>query len=487
MSTEPVDSATGTAEATAMGGETATDARISEPPSTLKEFFSYMGPAWVFTASQIGGGEALSVPVGGAYLGMNAIWLIPLITFTKIFGQYYLVRYGVMSGETFLDALYRQPKWLKWIFYYVFLGGLVYAIGLSGHLGETAGAAQTLVPVGSVGALNGTGFWMIATVLLGLGVVLLRSYGLIEKISTVLLWVFLIMIASVSLLTADQWAGGLASGLIPTVPGYVDGLGVGGLAFVATMFGWIGAGFGPTVSYVWFAKDKVMGMFEPKANGVEISKEDLTDEEIKRLKGWGDIVLWQNIVSSVILAVFSFFMWTAAAATLHGTEIVESGDLGGFEVIPQMATIFTSVYGEWSAGIFLLSVMAALFSTLIGPLYGMSRLWEDAFAVHGFFDKYDITRDTVFRSTVVLFAIIPLALNLVIEAPLFLFALSGIIFAPAVGLMYLAALYMSYTDIDQPGLAPLRPWAVALALFAAAALIGTAAYQIYPTILDLIG
>jgi hypothetical protein len=141
-------------------------------------------------------------------------------------------------------------------------------------------------------------------------------------------------------------------------------------------------------------------------------------------------------------------MWTAAAATLHGTEIVESGDLGGFEVVPQMATIFTSVYGEWSAAIFLLSVMAALFSTLIGPLYGMSRLWEDAFAVHGLFDKYDITRDTVFRLVVVLFAAIPLALNLVIEAPLFLFALSGIIFAPAVGLMYLGCTCHTRTSIS---------------------------------------
>jgi Mn2+/Fe2+ NRAMP family transporter len=473
---------TGTAEAAEAG-----EHRISQPPQTLKEFFSYMGPAWVFTASQIGGGEALSVPVGGAYLGMRAIWLIPLITFTKIFGQYFLVRYGVMSGDTFLDALYRQPKWLKWIFYYVFLGGLVYAIGLSGHLGETAGAAQTLVPIGSVGALNGTGFWMIVTVLAGLAIVLLRSYSLIEKLSTTLLWVFLILIASVSLLTADQWTGGLAQGLIPSVPGYVDGLGVGGMAFVATMFGWIGAGFGPTVSYVWFAKDKVMGMFEPKANGTEISKEDLTDEEIKRLKGWGDMVLWQNLISSVILAVFSFFMWTAAAATLHGTEIVESGELGGFEVVPQMAVIFTNVYGEWSAAIFLLSVMAALFSTLIGPLYGMSRLWEDDFAIHGLFEKFDITRDTVFRLTVVLFAVIPLGLNLVFEAPLFLFALSGILFAPAVGLMYLAALYMSYTDIDQPGLAPERKWAVALALFAAVALIATAAYDVYPTLMGLFG
>ena len=472
---------------TAESVDATTEARISEPPASLGEFFSYMGPAWVFTASQIGGGEALSIPVGGAYLGMQAIWLIPLITFTKIFGQYYLVRYGVMSGNTFLSALYEQPRWLKWIFYYVFLGGLVYAIGLSGHLGETAGAAQNLIPIAGVAGLSGTSFWMVVTVLAGLSVVLLRSYSLIERISTVLLWAFLALIAFVSLMTAEQWIGGLASGLVPTVPGYVDGLGVGGLAFVATMFGWIGAGFGPTVAYVWFAKDKTMGMFEPKSNGVDVDKSELSDEEISRLKGWGDMVLWQNMISSVILAVFSFFMWTAAAATLHGTEIVESGELGGFEVIPQMAVIFTDVYGEWSAFLFLLSVMAALFSTLIGPLYGMSRLWEDAFAIHGVYENYDITRETVFRLTVVLLAVIPLGLNIVFQAPLFLFALSGILFAPAVGLMYLAALYMSYVDIDQPGLAPIRRWAVALAVFAGVALISTALYEVYPTIMGLLG
>jgi Mn2+/Fe2+ NRAMP family transporter len=451
--------------------------RISEPPATLREFFEYMGPAWVFTASQIGGGEALSVPVGGAYLGMQAIWLIPLITFTKIFGQYYLVRYGVMSGETFLSALFDQPAWLRWIFYYVFLGGIVYAIGLSGHLGETAGAAQSLAPIQSFVGFSGTEFWMLATVLLGLGVVLLRSYGLIERISTILLWVFLILVAVASLVTAGDWVGGLASGLVPTVPGYVDGLGVGGFAFVATMFGWIGAGFGPTVSYVWFAKDKMMGMFEPQANDYDLTKEDLEPEEVARLKGWGDIVLWQNIVSSILLAVFSFFMWTAAAATLHGTPVVESGELGGFEVVPQMAAIFTEVYGEWSAVLFLLSVMAALFSTLIGPLYGMSRLWEDAFAIHGLFDRYDVSRESVFRLTVVFFAAIPLVLNLVIQAPLFLFAVSGILFAPAVGLMYLAAIKMSFTEVKTADLKPRRTYALALALFAAAALIGTGLWE----------
>jgi Mn2+/Fe2+ NRAMP family transporter len=434
--------------------------RISQPPEGLREFFSYMGPAWVFTASQIGGGEALSVPVGGAYLGMNGIWLIPLITFTKIFGQYYLVRYGVMSGDTFLDALYEQPWWLKWIFYYVVIGGLTYAIGLSGHLGEMAGAFNEMVPLGIPA-------WMIIGVIGGLIVVLTKSYDLLENITTVLLWTFLIMIMIVSLATASSWGDSLVQAFIPRVPGQVEGLGVGGLTFVLVMYGWIGAGFGPTVSYVWFAKDKEMGMFEPLANGVEITKEDLTDAELDYLQGWGDIVLWQNIVSSAVLATFSFFMWTAAAATLHQAGATPSG----FTVIPEMAGIFTQVYGEWSEVVFLLAIIFALFSTLIGPLYGMSRLWEDAFALHGFFEAYDVERDTVFRATVILFIAIPLSLNLAIEAPMFLFSLSGMLFAPAIGLMYIAAIYLSYYDVDMGELRPTRPWAVGLGLFAAVTMI----------------
>lgn len=441
-------------------GEFDAELRISDPPETLKGFYDYMGPAWVFTAAQIGGGEALSVPVGGAYLGMEGLWLIPLITFTKIFGQYYLVRYGVVSGDTFLDSLWEQPWWLKWIFFYVFLGGLTYAIGLSGHLGETAGAFQELVPISIP-------FWMLVTVTLGLLVVWTKSYDLIEKIATVLLWAFLALIMIASLLTMDTWAGGLVQAFTPGLPGHVEGLGVGGWLFIATMFGWIGAGFGPTVSYVWFAKDKNMGMFEPYANGNEISRDSLSSEEIDNLKGWGDIVFWQNIVSSVLLFVFSFFMWTAAAATLHTRGIEPSG----FTVVPQMASIFTSVYGEWSGVIFLIAVMFALFSTLIGPLYGMSRLWEDSFAIWGLFEKTAITRDQVFRATVLLFILIPLSLNLVFPEPLWLFALSGILFAPAIGLMYLAALYMSFSDIKT--LKPRRTYAVILAVFAAIVMILT--------------
>ncbi|MFB6301562.1 MAG: hypothetical protein ABEH78_01680 [Haloferacaceae archaeon] len=75
------------------------------------------------TAAQIGGGEALSVPVIASHLGMGGIWLIPLVGFTKIFGQYFLVSHAVITGRTFMDHLHDRPWWLRWMFFYTLLGG----------------------------------------------------------------------------------------------------------------------------------------------------------------------------------------------------------------------------------------------------------------------------------------------------------------------------------------------------------------------------
>jgi Mn2+/Fe2+ NRAMP family transporter len=424
-------------------------ARISKPPKNLREFLKFMGPAWVFTASQIGGGEALSVPLIAAFLGMDGLWLVPLVSFTKIFGQFYLVQYGVVSGETILDVLWRK-KWLRWFVYWIMAGGIFHAMGLTGHLAETAGSFNFLLPV----SLD---FWVVVTMIIGLLIVITRSYNLVEGISTLLLWPFLFMITVVAILvwpTSTELLSGFNIGLL----GYVEPLGGEGWFVIALAFGWIGAGFGPTISYVWFAKDKVMGMFEMGRNQ-DIN--NLTDEEIDNLQGWRDVILWQNIISSILLAVFSMMIWIASAQTLYKQNIRPSG----FDVIPQMAHIFTTIYGDWSAAIFLLSIMSALFSSIIGPLYGLSRLWEDALDLHGLYKKYSIDRVWIYRLMVLFFAIIPVSLSLSTTKPLFLFALAGVLFAPIIGLMYISAIWLSFTNIDKR-LRPKRWWAIILGIFA---------------------
>lgn len=438
-----------------MSTETAVhEPRIESPPNEgIRSFYEYMGPAWIFTSAQIGGGEALSVPVIAAALGMEGIWLIPLVGFTKIFGQFYLVSQGVVSGETFQSRLAEQPWYLRWIFYYVVLGGFFYAMGISGHLATTAGAWQAILP-------SSTAIWMVIITLISFSLVITKRYDVVEKTSTLLLWVFLAMVTVVAILNfpgPQEWVTGFTS-----YPGQVEALGGSGIFIIAVAFGWIGAGYAPTTTYVWYAKDKGMGMFNVTNGGDEIEQEDLTLEEVNRLRGWHDVVLWQNLVASVILVAFSMALWVAAAQTLH----VEGIRPAGFEAVAQMASIFTGTYGAWSGNLLLIAVSFALFSSMFAPAYGVSRIWEDSFGYLGGFEDFDVDRALVFRAGVVFFLLTPLALNLWLGKPLILFSIGGILFAPIIGLLYLLAIYLFFNDMREE-LKPYRWWALILGIAAA--------------------
>lgn len=443
------------------GNMSEVSARISKPPQNIKEFFSYLGPAFIFTAAQIGGGELITVPLLGAYLGMKALFIVPLIAFAKIFGQFYLVQYGVVRGKTFLQASWDR-KWMRWMFFLLMLGCILHSMLIAGLLGQTAGTINFLIPIS-------TNFWIIIVIAIGLLLVFTRSYKLLEKTASVLLWIFISLITIVAILwwpSLDEWA----IAFTPQLPGPIEGLETtSSVMTIAVVFVVLGAGFGPTVSYIWYAKDKKMGMFEATANGHNLNFEDLTDEEKKRLKGWKDMVLYQNIVSATILTIFSMFIWIAAAKTLHPEGLRPKG----WTIIPQMVNIFTSTYGEWSGILFIICGILALFSSIIGPFYGFSRLWEESFERFGIYRKYNIDNETLYRIFLLLFASFPLIFIFVTGEPMWLFSTSSILTGPLLGLLYIFPIIISYLDMKKvlPELAPHRYWAIALAVISGILLI----------------
>lgn len=428
--------------------------RISEPPRTIKEFFTYLGPAFIFTATQIGGGELITVPLLGAYFGMRGLLLVPLIAFIKIFGQYYLVQYGVVRGKTFLETSW-EKKWLRWMFFCLMIGCIFHSMLLAGLLGQTAGTINFLIPISIY-------LWIVVVIGIAFLIVFTKSYNLLEKTSTILLWLFLSLIVIVALLfwpSLEQWAFGFT----PQMPGPIKGLETtSGIMTVAVLFVVLGAGFGPTVSYIWYAKDKKMGMFEATAKGYDLKPEDLTQEERRRLKGWKDMVLYQNIVSATILTIFSTFIWVAAAQTLYVRDIKPEG----WTIIPQMVQIFTSTYGQWSGILFILCGIFALFSSIIGPLYGFSRLWEESFERFGLYNRYHIEKETVYRICLIFFTSLSLIFIFIVAKPMWLFSMASILTGPILGLIYIVPIAISYFELRKhaPELAPNRYWAITLAI-----------------------
>jgi Mn2+/Fe2+ NRAMP family transporter len=428
--------------------------RISEPPKTFKEFFIYLGPAFIFTAAQIGGGELITVPLLGAYFGMRGLLLVPLIAFIKIFGQYYLVQYGVVRGKTFLETSW-DKKWMRWMFFCLMGGCILHSMLLAGLLGQTAGTINFLMPISVY-------FWIVVVTAIAFLIVFTKSYKLLEKASTIMLWLLIGLIVVVAILfwpTPEQWAVGFT----PQMPGPVKGLETtSGIMTVAVLFVVLGAGFGPTVSYIWYAKDKKMGMYEATAKGYDIAPEDLTPEERRRLKGWRNMVLYQNLVSAAILTIFSIFIWVAAAQTLYVRDIQPEG----WTIVPQMVAIFTSTYGQWSGIVFILCGIFALFSSIIGPFYGFSRLWEESLEKFGLYKRYNIEKQTVYRICLIFFTSLPLIFIFIVARPMWLFSIASMLTGPILGLIYIIPIGISFIEMRKhaPELAPNRYWAIALAV-----------------------
>ncbi|MFO8018156.1 MAG: Nramp family divalent metal transporter [Promethearchaeia archaeon] len=430
--------------------------RISEAPLKPKEFLKYLGPAFVFTAAQIGGGELISVPLLGAYMGMKSLFLAPLIALIKIFGQYYLVQYGVVRGKTFLQTCW-DKKWLRWMFFILMLGCILHSMMMAGLLGETAGTINFLFPQIPIDV------WIWIVMIIGFLLIVTRNYNLLEKTASVLLWIFLSLIVIVAALFWPTWSQWIF-GFTPQLPEGIGGLETTtGLATMSVLFVVLGAGFGPTVSYIWYAKDKKMGMFEVEAKEIDIEPQDLTTEEKKRLQGWRKVVLYQNLISATILAIFSILIWVAAAQTLF----VEGYRPQGWDLIPQMVSIFTSTYGNWSGNLFIIAGILALFSSVIGPLYGFSRLYEESFERFGIYRRFRIKSETIYRIFLVFFSSLPLIfIFLISEEPMWLFSMASLLTGPVLGLVYILPIIVTYLVMKDtaPELTPKRYWAVALAL-----------------------
>lgn len=430
------------------------ESRISNPPKTLREFFKYLGPAFVFTAAQIGGGELITIPLLGAYLGMKGLYLALIIAYIKIFGQYFLVQYGVVRGKTFLQASW-DNKWLRWMFFALMGGCILHSMMLAGLLGETAGTINFLFPIGLY-------FWIWIVMFFGLLIVFTRSYKLLERSASIMLWLLISLIVVVAVLfwpSPSQWAVGFTPQMIEPIEGLET---TSGVETLAVLFVVLGAGFGPTVSYIWYAKDKEMGMYEVSAKGYDIEPEDLSKEEKKRLRGWGNIVLYQNIVSATILAVFSTFIWIAAAQTLHPAGYRPEG----WDLIPQMVTIFTITYGEWSGILFIICGILALFSSIIGPFYGFSRLWEESLEKFGMYKRFNIKKETVFRLCLLMFASFPLIFIFITGSPMWLFSMSGLLTGPILGLIYIIPIGVLYFEVKDkaPELKPKKYLAIFFAV-----------------------
>ncbi|NUL47650.1 Nramp family divalent metal transporter [Cellulosimicrobium funkei] len=311
-----------------------TDAEINETPVKVK--WNSLGPGIVAAATGVGAADLVATLTAGSRYGYMLMWAVVLGVIFKIVLVEGVGRYYLSTGKTIFQGWRTLGVWTSWYFgIYIIIWGFVY--------GATAMSSVAL-PLAALFPGVDSKIFAIVAGLLGMGLVWLNRYNLIEKLMMVLIGIMFVAVLISAFLTAPN-LGEILTGLIPRIPAedgamfYVLGLagGVGGTITLA--------------AYGYWLREK--GWNTPK---------------------WMKVMRYDNATAYILTGIF------VIATMIMGVELLHSAGLAisaGDEGLLDIGNVLADRYGEVFSIIFLVGFFAASFSSLLGVWHGVSLMFAD--------------------------------------------------------------------------------------------------------------
>ncbi|WP_051309964.1 NRAMP family divalent metal transporter [Desulfogranum japonicum] len=176
-------------------------------------YLKEMGPAWIISAVACGPATLASVSIAGATYGYSMLWVVILSAVFGTTAQYLAARVGILEGKGIITATEQHlGKVWAWILTIdallaTWLAAMVLMSALSGITSLITGID--------------TPFWGVAYgILIGLFLVR-KGYRTFETLCKMLV-IFVVICFIATLFMADISMPGMASGLLPNLPGGID-------------------------------------------------------------------------------------------------------------------------------------------------------------------------------------------------------------------------------------------------------------------------
>ncbi|MFC4369361.1 Nramp family divalent metal transporter [Citricoccus nitrophenolicus] len=311
-----------------------TDAEINETPVKVK--WNSMGPGIVAAATGVGAADLVATLTAGSRYGYALMWAVVLGVIFKIVLVEGVGRYYLSTGKTIFQGWRTLGVWTSWYFgIYIIIWGFVY--------GATAMSSVALPLAALFPGVNSI-FFAIASGLLGMGLVWLNRYGLIEKLMTVLIGIMFVAVLASAVMVGPN-IGDMVAGLVPRIPEedgsmfYVLGLagGVGGTITLA--------------AYGYWLREK--GWNAPR---------------------WMKVMRFDNAVAYILTGVFVIATMVMGVQLLYTSGLeISASDEGLLDV----GNVLADRFGEPFAVLFLIGFFAASFSSLLGVWHGVSLMFAD--------------------------------------------------------------------------------------------------------------
>ena len=500
---------------------------ITEPPRTLWQSLSHLGPGIILARSIVGSGELIATTIVGAEAGFILLWLIIVGCAIKVAAQIEIGRTTLTWGRTPLAAFDRVPGprlggrgWIYWAWMLMTMlivvqqGGILSGVAqsLAGGIPMTqAGrewnrlhdeAAGTLVAeaaarrrasdqeadalherldavtqeMNALPAAPDETIWAVIVGVVTAALLALGRYRLIELVSIVLVGTFtLVTLLALAMLQFDPvWAitaSELASGLVPSIPPSVGGRSplMTGLA----TFGIIGVGASELMVYPYWCLEKGYGQ--------AVGPRDDSPAWAARARGWMRVMQLDAWASMIVYTVVTIAFYLLGAATLGRLGLRPAGG----EMVRTLGAMYAPVFGEWSRGVFLVGAFAVLYSTLFVAAAGNARMVTDGLILAGRLPSDDASRALWSRRLSVAWPLVALVLALIIREPVGMVLASGIAQSIMLAALGVAVLFFRHREFD-PRLAPSRAWDLLLWL-SSAGFIVVGLWTVWQKIIGMLG
>ena len=500
---------------------------ITEPPRTLWQSLSHLGPGIILASSIVGSGELIATTIVGAEAGFILLWLIIVGCAIKVAAQIEIGRTTLTWGRTPLAAFDRVPGprlggrgWIYWAWMLMTMlivvqqGGILSGVAqsLAGGIPMTqAGrewnrlhdeAAGTLVAeaaarrrasdqeadalherldavtqeMNALPAAPDETIWAVIVGVVTAALLALGRYRLIELVSIVLVGTFtLVTLLALAMLQFDPvWAitaSELASGLVPSIPPSVGGRSplMTGLA----TFGIIGVGASELMVYPYWCLEKGYGQ--------AVGPRDDSPAWAARARGWMRVMQLDAWASMIVYTVVTIAFYLLGAATLGRLGLRPAGG----EMVRTLGAMYAPVFGEWSRGVFLVGALAVLYSTLFVAAAGNARMVTDGLILAGRLPSDDASRALWSRRLSVAWPLVALVLALIIREPVGMVLASGIAQSIMLAALGVAVLFFRHREFD-PRLAPSRAWDLLLWL-SSAGFIVVGLWTVWQKIIGMLG
>ncbi|MBX9470393.1 Nramp family divalent metal transporter [Microcella sp.] len=436
-----------------------------------RQRWGWFAPGLLWMISSVGSGSVLFTPRIGAQYGYELLWVAVIVVALMWVMIREVGRYTVVTGRSILEGFSELPGPRGWAIWAVFLPGIVAGVAVIAGVAALAASALIIALPGSI-TLYGSIILIVSS-----AIVLFGRYRTVESIAAAMSIVLILSVVITALVVGPDLSA-FGAGLIPGLPSDPDWY------FIMPWVGFILAGAGGILWYSYWVAARGFGgtVFDENTdqNTLTASSSDERlqgDERVERLRHW------VRVMSATALAGVATGGVVIIAFLILGAELLKPEGIvpEGITVAEDLARLLGQVWGDIGFWVLIVSVIIALWGTVLSNQDGWPRTFADSVLVLTAGDTEDdadrgslrarlrplMHRAVLHRaSVVVLVTIAPLIVLLVVEDPVAILSVGGIVTAALTPLLVVLTLTINVTHLPRS----LQPGWVMRALMVVAAL-----------------